>query len=306
MAGYTVYLDQVFLGNLVINCAILWAAAKLARVPAAKWRIAAGAALGAFYSLALFIPGSIFLLSVWFKTAASVIIAAVVFAPLRPKKFLVCLGCFYLTSFALGGLTLGLIFFIHSGRVVDYNNAAAVVAEGFWPGIFLGLAALWGAGKGIVGLAKKGHFDSLYKMNMIIKSSGGEVNVEAFLDTGNSLKDPLTGRPVIVVEYAAIKTLLPEGLRSCFEKEGGPDVWEILGSLSGNSEASRYSAVPFQSLGNANGLMVGFRPDEVHIDSCGRFVRLGPVIIAIHHKRLDPGGNYNALLGPDLLVNLLS
>ncbi|MDD4335125.1 MAG: sigma-E processing peptidase SpoIIGA [Desulfotomaculaceae bacterium] len=302
MAGYTVYLDQVFVGNLVMNYAILWAAAKLARIPVIKWRIAAGAALGAFYSLALFIPESTFLLSVWFKSAASVIIAAAAFAPLKPKKFLICLGCFYLTSFTLGGLTLGLIFFTVSGRVVSYNGIGAVVAERFWPGIFLGLAALWGAVKGIACLIKKGCFDSLYKMNMIIKSGGKEVNVEALLDTGNSLKDPLTRRPVIVAEYAVLKSLLPKEAQLCFEKDEEPDVWGFLGSLSGNPGASRYSPVPFQSLGKVNGLMVGFRPDEVFIDRDGRLIRAGQVVIAIYHKRLDPGGSYNALLSSELLA----
>ncbi|MDD4766418.1 MAG: sigma-E processing peptidase SpoIIGA [Desulfotomaculaceae bacterium] len=302
MAGYTVYLDQVFVGNLVMNYAILWAAAKLARIPAIKWRIAAGAALGAFYALALFIPGNTFLLSVWFKLAASVIIAAAAFAPLKPKNFLICLGCFYLTSFALGGLTLGLIFFTHSGRVVSHNGIGTVVAEHFWPGIYLGLAALWGAGKGIAGLIKKGTFDSLYKMNIIIKSGGEKVNAEALLDTGNSLKDPLTRRPVIVVEYAVLKPLLPGEAQLYFEKDGEPDVWGFLGSLSGNRWATRYSAVPFQSLGNVNGLMVGFRPDEVFIERHGRLVGVGKVVIAIYHKKLDPGGTCHALLSSELLT----
>ncbi len=302
MAGYTVYLDQVFIGNLVMNCAILWAAAKLARIPAVIWRIAAGAALGAFYSLALFIPGKTFLLSVWFKTAASVIIAAAAFAPLKPKKFLICLGCFYLTSFALGGLTLGIIFFTHSGRIVSYNGVGSVVAEGFWPGIYLGLAALWAAGKGLAYLIKKGSFESLFKMNLLIKSGGKQVNVEALLDTGNNLKDPLTKHPVIVVEYFVLKPLLPREVQVCFEKEGEPDVWGFLGSLGGNRSASRFSAVPFQSLGNVNGLMVGFRPDEVFIERHGQLARTGKVVIAIYHKRLDPGGNYNALLSSELLA----
>lgn len=36
MTAYTVYLDQVFLGNMVMNYAILWAASKLSRVPVGK------------------------------------------------------------------------------------------------------------------------------------------------------------------------------------------------------------------------------------------------------------------------------
>ena len=36
MTAFTVYLDQVFLGNMVMNYIILWAAAKISRVPVGK------------------------------------------------------------------------------------------------------------------------------------------------------------------------------------------------------------------------------------------------------------------------------
>jgi stage II sporulation protein GA (sporulation sigma-E factor processing peptidase) len=302
MAAYTVYLDQVFVGNLVMNYAILWSAAKLGRTPAKKWRLAAGAALGSAYSLALFFPGNNFLMSVWFKTAASVVITAAVFAPLNLRKFLTCLGCFYLTSFALGGLTLGMIFFAHSGRFTSYSGISSVIAEHFWPGIFLGLAAFWAAGQGIAAVIKSGYFENLFSMNLLIKSGGEQIRVNAFLDTGNQLKDPMTRHPVVVAEYAVLKSLLPEEARTCFEKEGEPDVWGFLGSLGEKRYASRFTAVPFQSLGNVNGLMVGFRPDEVLIERQGKQVRVGKVVIAIYHKKLDPGGNYHALLSSELLA----
>lgn len=301
MAAYTVYLDQVFLGNMVMNYAILLAAAKLSRMPACKGRLVAGAALGASYSLASFIPGNYVLLSVWFKIAASAMIVAVTFAPLSPKKFLACLGCFYLTSFALGGLTFGMIFFIHSGQVTSFNGIGRVVAEHFWPGLILGLAAFWAAEKGFAALLKKGYFENLFKMALLIKSGGEQVKVEALLDTGNQLKDPMTKHPVVVVEYAVLKPLLPAEVQTCFETGGEPDVWGILGSLGENRCASRFSAIPFQSLGRVNGLMVGFRPDEMVIERQGRQARVGKVIIAIYHKKLDPDGSYHALLSPELL-----
>lgn len=301
MAAYTVYLDQVFLGNLVINYAILLAAAKISRTPARPVRIAAGAVLGALYSLALFIPGTDFLVSVWFKVASSIIITAVAFAPLPTGKFLACLGCFYLTSFTLGGLIFGMLFFIHSGRLTGYKGVEKVVSEHFWSGITVGLAAFWAAGKGIAALIKSGFFENLFKMSLRIRSGDEQVKVDAFLDTGNQLKDPLTRHPVIVVEYEALKVLLPPEIRSFFEKEGEPDVWQILNSLGENRFDSRFSAVPFQSLGHMNGLLVGFRPDEVVLERKGRQERVSKVVIAVYHKKIDPNGSYQALLSSDLL-----
>jgi stage II sporulation protein GA (sporulation sigma-E factor processing peptidase) len=302
MAAYTVYIDQVFIGNLVINYVLLWAAAKLSRIPARKGRILTGAALGALYSLIMFMPVSHVLFSVFVKVTASVIIAAVAFIPVAPRKFLICLGCFYLTSFTLGGLIFGSIFFISQDRVLNNQNISSAIAGYFWPGVILGLAGLWGAGKGIAKLFDKKWWENIFKMILCIKYDGKLINIEALLDTGNSLKDPLTQNPVVVVEYHVIKSILPVQVQAFFENNRAePDVWQILSLLSETRTVSRFSAVPFQSLGCANGLMLGFRPDEVLIEREGRMQRAGKVIIGIYHKRIDPVGVYHALLGPELL-----
>ncbi len=301
MVAYTVYIDQVFLGNLVINYVILWAAAKLSRTPAAKIRLAAGAALGAAYSLALFFPGNHVFLTIWFKAAASVIITATAFAPLHLRKFLVCLGCFYLTSFTLGGLIFGMIFFIHSGLVASINGVGGVIAEHFWSGIILGLAAFGVAGKGVSTFYKKGFWENLFKMPLLITLGSEQVRVGALLDTGNCLREPMTKHPVVVAEYNVIKPLLPAEVRACIEKSVDFDVWEALGSLGETHHAPRFCAIPFYSLGKANGLMLGFRPDEVAIERQGQLVKVDRVVIAIYPKKLDPEGTYQALLSPDLL-----
>jgi len=302
MAAYAVYIDQVFFGNLVINYVILWAAAKLSRVPARKGRIMAGATLGALYSLVIFMPVPHVIFSIFFKATASVIIAAVAFTPVAPRKFLTCLGCFYLTSFTLGGLIFGMIFFISQGRVFSNQSISNVIAGYFWPGIILGLAGLWAAGKGIATLFNKEFWENIFKMVLCIKYDEKLVNVQAFLDTGNCLKDPLTQNPVVVVEYNALRSMLPVQVQAFFENNRDePDVWQILSSLSEEPMVSRFSAVPFQSLGRVNGLLLGFRPDEVLIERKGQMQRTGKVIIGVYHKKIDPVGAYHALLGPELL-----
>ncbi|MDD4237392.1 MAG: sigma-E processing peptidase SpoIIGA [Desulfotomaculaceae bacterium] len=301
MPVYKVYLDQVFLGNLVMNYVILWAAAKLSRAPVHRGRLVAGAALGAAYALAIFIPGAGFLQSVWFKTVASAGIVAVAFCPLTVRMFLICLGCFFLASFTLGGLAIGIIFYLHSGSMSSWDGVSKVIADNFWPGIILGLMALWGAGRGFTALLKKGKFENLFRIPILINSGGRQVRVEALLDTGNQLKDPMTQNPVVVVEYNSLKSLLPEEVQAGLERDGEVDIWGILGSLSESGLVSRFSAVPFQSLGRANGMMLGFRPDEVLIERQGKLTRPVRVVVGIYRKRLDPEGAYHALLGPNVL-----
>jgi len=298
---YTVYLDQVFIGNLIMNYIILWAAARLSRIPAGAGRLVAGAALGAAYSLVLFILGNSFLLSVWFKMIASLLIVAITFAPIQPQKFLACLGTFYLTSFVLGGLIFGMIFFIQPARISGLNSTGWVNSGYFWPGLLSGIAVFGAAGKGVSALLHRRLFENLFKLVILIKSQGVQVQVDALLDTGNQLKDPVTKQAVIVVEYDVLKPLLPAEVQALFDETREPDVWHILGSLSENSWISRFSVIPFNSLGRTNGLMLGFRPDEVIAVRQQQPVRINKAVIAIYHKKMDPGDSYHALMHPDLL-----
>ncbi|MEW6424844.1 MAG: sigma-E processing peptidase SpoIIGA, partial [Bacillota bacterium] len=58
MAGYVVYLDQVFLGNLLMNYLILWSAGRLSNARTCAFRLALAAGLGSLYSLLTFLPGT--------------------------------------------------------------------------------------------------------------------------------------------------------------------------------------------------------------------------------------------------------
>lgn len=300
MAIYTVYLDQVFFGNFIMNYIILLAAAKLIRTPAGKGRLAAGAVLGALYSLALFIPGNIFL-SVWFKAFASVMITAVTFAPLQLKKFLACLGSFYLCSFVLGGLIFGMIYFIQPVQIAGLNSSSGANPEYFWPGLILGIIAFGAAGKGITNLLQKRFFENIFKIVILVRARGVQVQVDAILDTGNQLIDPMTKQAVIVVEYGVLKPLLPAELQVYYEGPEEPDVWRMLSIMSESPWRSRFGVVPFRSLGCTNGLMVGFRPDEVVIMRQEHQIRVSKVVIAIHHQKMDPANSYHALMHPQLL-----
>jgi len=301
MLFYTVYLDQVFFGNLVMNYTILWATAKICRQPAGKGRLVAGATLGAAYTLALFAPGSSLLLTVWFKIIASVMIISLAFTPLQPKKFLTCLCVFYLTSFVLGGLIFGMIFFIQPVRIAGINGINLIISKNFWRGLFLGLIAFGVVVKVINPLLQKRIIEKIFKIVLLIKSQGVQVQVNAFLDTGNQLTDPMTKRAVIVVEYGVLKPLLPAEVQVLFDKAGEPDVWHILGSLGESPWRSRFSVIPFNSLGHSGGLMVGFRPDEVFFIHREQLIQIKKVVIAIYHKKIDPGNSCNALMNPRLL-----
>ncbi len=301
MAAPVVYIDQVFIGNLLMNYIILWATAKIGRVERGRARLLTGSVLGALYSLVVFWPALNFWSAPVFKILASIVVAGAVFVPLSPPKFVVCLGAFYLASFALGGAVLGAIFLSGRGILVSNWGLAEVIDKYFFKGIFFGAAFFVAAVRTVAVLIKRGEMERYWGMPVLIRFGGGSVKTRALLDTGNSLKDPLTGRPVVIVEYGVLKPILPLDVQLYFENVKTASIWEVLSCLSLGRQAARFSAIPFRSLGQDKGVLLGFKPDEVQIVYRGRCLKAKNVLVGVCREKLDPAGSYRALVGPEVL-----
>lgn len=90
-----VYIDALFLLNLIVNYLLLLAAAKLAGEPLRRLRLAAGAALGGLYAAAIFFPGMGFLTHPLCKLGAAVLMLLTGFGGSRRllRVTLVFFGC---------------------------------------------------------------------------------------------------------------------------------------------------------------------------------------------------------------------
>ncbi len=57
--------------------------------------------------------------------------------------------------------------------------------------------------------------------------------------------------------------------------------------------------IPFKSLGRANGMLIGFKPDRVAV---GADASRSDVVIGIYNSRLTRDGRYQGLLAPELVA----
>ena len=120
--------------------------------------------------------------------------------------------------------------------------------------------------------------------------------LKGYLDTGNCLRDPFSGVPVMVVEYGAIKHLLPGDVACSLQREPVKALEDCSGSLI----AERLRLIPYSALGNPGGLLVGFRPDALAIHAKGRTFVTHDVIIAVVPGELAMG-HCDCLIPPDLV-----
>ncbi|MCG0276978.1 MAG: sigma-E processing peptidase SpoIIGA [Thermanaeromonas sp.] len=303
MAGVQiVYLDMVLLVNLIMDYIILWATGRLAQVSTNGWRLLAGATLGAAYALTLFFPHREPWLWFLVKILFSFLMLLLAFYPLTWQKLLQVFGCFYLVSFIMGGAVVGGLYLSNNllaapalaGRgLLVHPLPSAWLVLGVLAAVFL---VNWGSAT-----IKKNFWQALLQLPIVIGLEGKRLALKALVDTGNNLRDPLTGRPVIIVEYQALKPILPEEIRSRVRAGEEPELEKIVTSLAGTAWATKVRIIPFHSLGRTGGLLLGFKPDEVIIFWEEQLIKITDVIVGLCWNRLAPGGNYRALLHPDLL-----
>jgi stage II sporulation protein GA (sporulation sigma-E factor processing peptidase) len=302
MPSYVVYVDQVFIGSLVMNLMILWVTARLGRVSYNRWRLLAGAAAGGLYSLVLFIPALEQYMGPGYKLLVSLLMVTAAFAPVPPKKFIVLLAYFYLSTFALGGTVLGIVNFLRRSVPGDRLSGAMQAVDAYlWYGLLVALIIFWSIGRIAPAVLGKRLVLPLLQADLDICLGGRRASLAALLDTGNSLTDPLTGNPVIIAEYESLKELLPERARRAIDAHGLENGATVLGEMGEGIQEGHFRIIPYRSVGRSNGWLIGFRPDEVIIRQRGNMVKTDQVVVALCPERLRGDAPCGALLPPDLL-----
>ena len=124
---------------------------------------------------------------------------------------------------------------------------------------------------------------------------GKSKKIKTMLDTGNLLKEPISNTDVVIVEK--------ESLKDIFSNEILENVTNILKGKwieSDNIHSYKLKLIPFSSLGNDNGLLIGFKPDYIKIYDEEECIR-NDVLIGIYDGKLSRNNSYTSLIGLDVL-----
>jgi stage II sporulation protein GA (sporulation sigma-E factor processing peptidase) len=124
-----------------------------------------------------------------------------------------------------------------------------------------------------------------------------EIFVEALLDTGNQLTDPVTQKPVIILGTKVLKGYVPEKVL----KAVGSNEDNRITSLGEGLEAEwvrRLRLINFNSVGKKQGLMLGLRVDYIEVRTEKKKIRSEDIVIGLIDGVLNKSGKYQALLPP--------
>lgn len=297
MPGYIIYIDALILrlfSNFLFEFILLWAAAEVTRSPTTRPRLALGALIGTLHYL-LFMLSSYSLIPFYgllrfFPTLVliSLLMIVVCFYPCtKGRKLFRVLAYFYGIGFISAG----------AGMAAAYLLGSAAEPQ-FTAGVLVSIAVILIAAELGWGVIQKRIYHHVYQLPIKIVFNERSVELTALIDTGNQLKEPLTKQPVIVVEQNALMPL--------FDEETAQLIADLSsGNLSAIDHAEpdvavRLRIIPFNAIGVKNGVLVGFRPDRIEITNSSEQCDTSG-IIAVYQHTLDPDGEYQALLPPELL-----
>ena len=293
----TVYIDVIIIENLIMNYIILYATGIISKNKIKKRRLLLASIIGTVYVVVQYETKIGLYSNLSLKTILSILIVYLAFYPQNIKQMAKELIMFYLTTFTFGGVATYLIYVIKPQNVVIKNGmfVGTYVLKVIFLGAILGMA--------IIVIAFKITKNKISKKDMFcktkIKLGTKEITLKAMLDTGNLLKEPITGNPVIVVEKTELYELIPKEILYNSEEILGGDFEKIPENIQ-KEYMPKFKMIPFSSLGKQNGMLLGIKADEIEIINENYDKKEKNAIIGIYNKALTKRGEYNALIGIDL------
>lgn len=290
------YLDILFVENLIINYIIIYLTALISRRKSGVLKIALASFIGALYVVFYTIGGFEALHKLSTKIFLSFLIVVVAFTPEKFTDFFRILGIFYLISFIFGGTALALFFILKmdginedSFYVKDFSLNLLIVSI-FVSCMMMRFFWLW--------LKKIRLLKELY-IDIDVEIGNKVKGFRALVDTGNRLYDPFSNWPVMIVELTEIEEILPEDVKLVIKEAAEEDIFKMTNLPTDSPWVLKIRFIPFMSVGKENGILLGIKPDKIYLKSEGKTIT--DIIIGIYHKKLFSKKDYNALINPDIL-----
>ncbi|PWL72302.1 MAG: hypothetical protein DBY25_03195 [Clostridiales bacterium] len=282
-----IYLDVLIAVNLFVTYFLLLSTALLLHQKPKRWRMVLGALLGGASSLMIFLEQLPWFIPALLKVALGIMLVLVAFPWHGKGVFIKTAALFIAVNFIFAGVMMALWFFVapvdmyYRNGVVYFNISALTLA--------VSTVAAYLAVR-FIGWILDRRVPKNAIRTVSITLNGKEVLLNAFDDSGNRLTDPFTGTPVIICEYGAVKTLLPELLQPYFSGTGE------LPPLS-EEWARRIRVIPYHVVGS-DGVMRCFSPDRFQVAG-GKAAQEYRVFIGVSSGALS-SGEYAALYNANL------
>ena len=289
----TIYIDIVFLENLLLNYIILLATAIIGKSKIKFFKFFLASSFGSLYAILNYIIDLNILANFLLKLFISIFMILLSFDNKKIKIFFKNLIMFYLTSFTFGGAAFMLLFFV--------NPESIIYEEGHFVGTYPIKIAIYGCILGFIiifivaKVIKSRISNTLCDLEIVFE--GKTLKLKTLIDSGNLLKEPISMQDVIIVEKSSLEQIIDkEILNDAITMADG----NLIGNVDEKIYKYKFKIIPFSSLGNENGVLVGFKPSYIKIYGDEEYIKK-EVIIGIYDGKLSKTNLYTSLTGLSVL-----
>lgn len=259
---YEIYIDSVFFSNFALNFLVLTLAGRGLKIKNGLRRRLIGSFVGAlFYCICLMLPIPFMWLRICIGSlGAGLFMANLSFGASSKKGLKRCMEEIMLYSLIMGGIMFCVNrFFPFLGGLFGTISMALGSFE-----IIRRVGDKWRNQRNLLGNAMICHEDK-------------KINVKALLDTGNGLLEPISQKPVCVVNKKVADLL-----------------WEDI-------DNRLFRAIPYHSVGCSAGILKGYLVEELNVEYEGRLLCVKDLYLAVKEETLGTNGDYDLIVNPRIL-----
>lgn len=255
-----IYGDVLIVINFSMDFLALFITAKIMHIKLNSIRITLSSIIGAIYSLVILSLNLPNFLSGIISIAMAFLLTFTAYGKQKIQTFIKNTIVFYIVNFALGGgitAICNLLNVWQNKRNLMINGTFDVIYGDLPFGILAFLAILCGIFSLVSGkIIKKKKTEK--NCSLLIAFNQNTITLEALVDSGNLLREPLSGKPVIVASYSYMRKLIPIELIPLFKSKD-------TSCLENNIFSSKIRIIPISTV-SGNNLLFGLSADKVFLN----------------------------------------
>lgn len=283
----TIYLDVLLFINFYVAYFEILAVCVFTHSDIPFVRRITGSAIGAIFSLAVFIPDNLYLLSAFLKIAACFIVTLPVFGFGSIKKYLKYSFYMMFVSFIFAGICLATQLWLKPVGMLCKNGTLYLDLDVFTLVAAVAIAYFTVRLIRYI-LDKNSKTDRKYIVT--VHNLGNTCTLTGLSDSGNSAVDYFSGMPIIVCKKDSLLDILPPMLVRLMSKDG--DLTDVT-SFNG------VRILPFSTV-SGDGLLYTFKVDSITIKETGE--KHGHRVNALIGISTESRQSYDAIFNPKLLL----
>lgn len=255
-----IYGDVLMVINFSMDYLALYITSKLMHIKTKTKKLTLSAIIGAVYSLVILSLNLNGILSGIISLTAAFVLTLTAYGKLPPKALLTNTAVFYVVNFALGGgitAICNLLNIWQNKRNIMINGTFDVLYGDLPFGLLIALAFICGIISLVFGkIIKRKSAEKVCELEILFENT--PATLTGLIDSGNLLREPISGKPVIIVAFEAVRRHLPVELLPLFKENN-------TACLSSSPLTSGLRVIPASTV-NSKGLLFALTPKTVKID----------------------------------------